>query len=83
MRNGTRKRSRSGRPSRVAASAPVPPGTVLAVHGDGVDVACGEGALRLHSVQPAGGKRMAARAFAAGRAIAPGGRFAVRPDDAR
>ena len=66
----------------VAASAPAPPGTVLAIHGDGVDVACGEGALRLHRVQPAGGKRMAARAFAAGRAIAPGGRFAVGPDDA-
>lgn len=61
----------------VAASSASPPGTVLAVHADGFDVACGEGALRLRAVQPAGGKRMPARAFAAGRAIAAGARFAA------
>ena len=63
-----------------AAPAPhqavrLPPGTVVAVGPDGVDVACAEGLLRLVTVQPAGGKRMAAAAFAAGRAVAPGARF--------
>lgn len=67
----------------VAGSAPASPGTILAVDHDGVDVACGEGALRLRVVQPAGGKRMPARAFAAGRAITSGGRFAVRLNDGR
>jgi methionyl-tRNA formyltransferase len=52
-----------------------PPGTVLAVSPDGVDVACGRGSLRLRIVQPAGGKRMPARAFALGRALAPGARL--------
>jgi methionyl-tRNA formyltransferase len=66
-------------PSAAAAT----PGTVVAVHPDGVDVACGDGALRLLTVQPAGGKRMPAHAFAAGRALAPGARFESRPSDAR
>lgn len=53
----------------------LPPGTVAAVGPEGIDVVCGEGVLRLVTVQPAGGKRMGAAAFAAGRAIAPGTRF--------
>jgi len=65
-------------PSTVAT-----PGTVVAVHPDGVDVGCGEGALRLRIVQPAGGKRMPAQAFAAGRALTPGARFESRPIDGR
>jgi len=48
------------------------PGTVVDVGGEGVDVACGEGTLRLRTVQPAGGKRMSAAAFAAGRSIVRG-----------
>ena len=59
------------------------PGTVVAVGPEGVDVACGTGALRLRSVQPAGGRRMAAAAFAAGRALLPGARFTVVDADAR
>jgi methionyl-tRNA formyltransferase len=51
--------------------------TVLAVGASGVDVACGEGALRLMSLKPAGGRAMSAAAFAAGRALAPGARFDV------
>ena len=66
----------------MAASVAGTPGTVLAVHGDGVDVGCGDGALRLRTLQPAGGTRMPAHAYAMGRAIAPGGRFALRPNDA-
>ena len=58
-----------------AARAGVPPGTVFGVGSDGIDVACGEGVLRLVVVQPAGGKRMEAAAFAAGRALRPGMQF--------
>ncbi len=36
------------------------PGTVLSATRDGIDIACGEGALRLLRVQRAGGKAMAA-----------------------
>ncbi len=56
-------------------SSSAPPGAVLLISSDGIDVACGDGTLRLHAVQPAGGKRMPANAFAAGRVIGPGARF--------
>jgi methionyl-tRNA formyltransferase len=51
------------------------PGTVLGVGNAGIEVACGHGSLRLVTVQPAGGKRMPASAFAAGRGMARGARF--------
>lgn len=51
------------------------PGTVVAVTPDGIDVGCGEHVLRLTLVQPAGGKRMSAVAFAAGRSIGVGTRL--------
>ncbi len=57
------------------ARAGVAPGTVFGVGSDGIDVACGDGVLRLAIVQPAGGKRMEAAAFAAGRAVRPGMQF--------
>jgi methionyl-tRNA formyltransferase len=68
---------------RTTGPAPPPaaaPGTVLAVRGEGIDVACGEGALRLLGVQPAAGKRMSAPAFAAGRALSAGSRFGAAPE---
>jgi methionyl-tRNA formyltransferase len=40
-----------------------PPGTVLAVDGDGPQVGCGEGALQLLDLQRPGGKRLPARTF--------------------
>ncbi len=49
-----------------------PPGTVVAVDRDGVVVACGEGAVRLTEVQPAGKPRMAAGDFANGARIEVG-----------
>ena len=55
------------------------PGVVLAADGRGLVVACGHGALRLIELQPAGGRRMAAAAFAAGRRIAAGEHFDVVP----
>jgi methionyl-tRNA formyltransferase len=51
------------------------PGAVLAATRDAVEVACGEGSLRLRTVQPAGGKRMAGSAFAAGRRLTAGTRL--------
>ncbi|MEX2550728.1 MAG: methionyl-tRNA formyltransferase [Nitriliruptoraceae bacterium] len=51
------------------------PGTVLAVARDGIVVACGRGAVRLTSVQPAGKPRMDAGAFANGARIEVGERL--------
>ena len=47
-------------------------GEVLAISSDGLIVACGEGALNITEVQPAGSKRMPIAAFAAGRHIEKG-----------
>ncbi len=52
-----------------------PPGTVLEANGQGIVVACGEGKVRILELQPAGGRRMSAAAFAAGRRLGPGVRF--------
>ncbi len=59
----------------LAGPAAAPAGTVVAAGAAGIDVACGEGVLRIATVQPAGGKRMSAAAFAAGRALVAGMRF--------
>ena len=53
----------------------VAPGTVIEADAGGIVVACGEGALRIAELQPAGGRRMSAAAFIAGRRLARGGRF--------
>jgi len=51
------------------------PGTIIAVDEAGVVVACGEGALKLTRVKPAGRGEMTAHAFALGRRLAAGDRF--------
>ena len=51
------------------------PGTVLAVQPEGIDVACGEGTLRLTQLQRAGGRRLAAADFLRGFPVQPGARF--------
>lgn len=48
------------------------PGCVLAVAGEEVVVATGQGALGIREVQPAGGRRMTAGAWARGRRLAAG-----------
>ena len=53
----------------------VAPGTVIEADAGGIVVACGEGSLSIAELQPAGGRRMSAAAFIAGRRIARGGRF--------
>lgn len=45
------------------------PGEVLKVNGDGFEVACGQGVLRIERVQPAGKKQMDAYAYANSRAL--------------
>jgi methionyl-tRNA formyltransferase len=52
-----------------------PPGTVVASGGEGIDVACGEGILRVLELQPAGRRRMASAAFLAGRSLPIGSRL--------
>lgn len=50
--------------SNAVAAQPVMPGTVLAVHPDGVEVACGQGSLMLLELQRAGGRRQPASTVA-------------------
>ena len=47
-------------------------GQILSINGDGVTVACGEGTLRLTTLQRAGGKRLAAADFLRGFDLQPG-----------
>ena len=60
-----------------------PPGMVVAATPAGIDVACGAESprktLRITELQPAGGRRMSAAAYLAGRPIAAGARFATLP----
>ncbi len=51
------------------------PGTILSVSDAGVAVTCGAGALRLTSLQRAGGKRLPVADFLRGFPLAPGMRF--------
>ena len=60
-----------------AAPAGTAPGTILAVDGSGIAVACGEDVLRLTQLQRAGGKRLAAAEFLRGFVLEPGMNFAT------
>ncbi|HSQ32057.1 MAG TPA: methionyl-tRNA formyltransferase [Gemmatimonadaceae bacterium] len=51
------------------------PGEVVAIDDAGMVVACGEGALRISSVHPAGKRRLAPKEWASGRGIALGERL--------
>ena len=55
------------RASVAASRGGAMPGSVLQVDGDGITVACGEGALCLRELQRAGGKRLPAREFLQGQ----------------
>jgi len=50
-------------------------GSVVRADGKGILVACGQGALLVHELQRAGGKRLSAAAFLAGRPLATNARF--------
>jgi methionyl-tRNA formyltransferase len=58
--------------ARCIPAAGSPPGTVLRSGGDGVEVACGEGALLVTELQRAGGSRLSAADFLRGCPIAAG-----------
>jgi methionyl-tRNA formyltransferase len=73
---------RAGEPVKLWTATPVAiaarqgePGEVLGVDGGALVVACGEGALRITELQPAGSRRMSAAAYVAGRRLVPGARF--------
>ncbi len=51
----------------LAVKANVPPGTVIGCDKQGIDIACGEGVIRLTRLQPAGSKPMDVAAFLNGR----------------
>ena len=51
------------------------PGEVVRAEADHLIIACGNGALAINELQPAGSKRMSAAAFLAGRPLSPGMRF--------
>jgi methionyl-tRNA formyltransferase len=53
------------------------PGHIFLVDDQGVLVSCGDGALRLTELQRPGGKRLSARDFLAGFALAPGQRLGL------
>jgi methionyl-tRNA formyltransferase len=65
-----------GQPLKIWAAEPASsrgePGEILAASRDGIVVACGEGSLRLLTVQRAGGKRLDAAAFLLGYPLKPG-----------
>ena len=71
---------RQGQPLKIWQAHPVErqgePGRILAADADGIVVACGENALCITQLQPAGSKRMSAQAFLAGRALDIGAVFA-------
>lgn len=62
-------------PAAGAPGGPVEAGQVLAVSGQGLDVSCGSGALRVAALQRAGGRRLAVADFIRGFEIVPGDVF--------
>ncbi len=53
-----------------------PPGSLLAISAAGVDVACGQGVLRVQQMQRPGGRRLPAIAVAQSLTVVPGDRLA-------
>ena len=57
-------------------SSSAAPGQIMAVHKDSIDVACGEGILRIYEIQMEGKKRMSVKDFMLGHAFSTGTCFA-------
>lgn len=55
------------------------PGEIVAIDESGLTVACGDGAVRIAAVQPAGKRRLAPNEWARGRGAAVGERFDAAP----
>jgi len=73
--DGVQLRVWEAEPADAAVPAPAMPGTVIAATKDGVDVACGDGVLRILRLQLAGRKPLTAREFIQARRLT-GARFA-------
>jgi methionyl-tRNA formyltransferase len=58
-----------------AAAAEGPPGEVVAIDANGMTVACGEGAVLITTVQPAGKRRLSPQEWARGRGTSLGERL--------
>jgi methionyl-tRNA formyltransferase len=76
--DGERVKIWRAHPATKAKLADVP-GTVLAIDEAAITIACGDGALEVVELQAAGGRRMSAAMFAAGRRLRAGGRFGSAP----
>jgi methionyl-tRNA formyltransferase len=76
MLRGTEVKLFGAKPSLHGAA---PAGQILQMDRDGMLVACGEGAVRVAVVQPAGKRRLAPNEWASGRGAAVGDRFDVVP----
>jgi len=57
-----------------------PSGEILSADKAGIVIACGQGALRVFTLQREGGRRMSAQEFLAGHALKPGQRVAFPPE---
>ncbi|SEO88424.1 methionyl-tRNA formyltransferase [Aquisalimonas asiatica] len=68
-------RLRIWRAAALPAASDALPGTVVAAGRDGIDVACGEGCLRLLELQAPGARPMPVASFMNGRHLAVGTRF--------
>ena len=71
-----------GVPNREYSSGMNKPGAVLAASADGIDVATGDGTLRILEIQPEGKRVMPARDWLAGRRDLHAARFTSAPDHA-
>lgn len=60
----------------LAEQSSAAPGTLVAIHRDGIDVACGQGQARLQEIQLPGGKRISVADFLNSRQLEIGERFA-------
>lgn len=67
------------RAEAVPAARAAAPGTVTGAGADGVEIACGDGALRVTELQRAGGKRLTVREFLAGFPLRVGDRCQPPP----
>jgi methionyl-tRNA formyltransferase len=72
-------RADRGTPESAALAFRGSPGTIVAASGDDLRVACGDGVLRILSVQSEGSRPMSVREFLAGHRLTPGERLTSMP----
>ena len=65
--------------AKTALHATASPGQIERIDPEGMLIACGEGAIRVSVVQPAGKRRLMPNEWASGRGASVGDRFDVAP----